>query len=320
MQPARSYLVPDIRAASRDLVRQFGFMNHTIAGTRFSPSAVHAVIEVGKSDRLSSKDLCHLLFLEKSTVCRLVKSLVERGEIGEGRSNNDGRVKHLHLTAKGLETLKAIDNHAETQVSRALDHLDEPTRLGILKGLRDYSAALKATRGAEDTSRGPGRINIGTGYRSDLTGRIIEMLIPYMHMHMGFGDAFQTKVAADLAEFITRIEALQNEIWHARMDGKIVGSITIDGDNLGDGLAHLRWFTVDSEIHANGVGKALLARALEFCDKRGFRQTHLWTVKGLDAARSLYERNGFELADEFNGDQWGSNVLEQKFVRNCIPK
>jgi GNAT superfamily N-acetyltransferase len=58
-----------------------------------------------------------------------------------------------------------------------------------------------------------------------------------------------------------------------------------------------------------------LARALEFCDQRGYRETHLWTVNGLDAARKLYQDHGFELAEEYYGDQWGSEVLEQKFVR-----
>jgi len=38
-------------------------------------------------------------------------------------------------------------------------------------------------------------------------------------------------------------------------------------------------------------------------------------LKGLDAARSLYERNGFTLADEYVGTQWGTPVTEQKFVR-----
>ena len=57
-----------------------------------------------------------------------------------------------------------------------------------------------------------------------------------------------------------------------------------------------------------------------FCDRRSFRETHPWTFKGLDAARTLYERHGFELTDEFFGDQWGREVLEQKFVRPGLPK
>jgi ribosomal protein S18 acetylase RimI-like enzyme len=60
---------------------------------------------------------------------------------------------------------------------------------------------------------------------------------------------------------------------------------------------------------------ALLSQALAFCDQREFREIHLWTVRGLDAARRLYESHGFQLAEEYLGDQRGSEILQQRFVR-----
>jgi hypothetical protein len=41
---------------------------------------------------------------------------------------------------------------------------------------------------------------------------------------------------------------------------------------------------------------------------------YLWTFAGLDAARHLYEKFGFRLAQEQIGEQWGAKVNEQKFV------
>lgn len=42
----------NIRASSRRLVRELGFLNSTLADTRYSASAVHAIIEIGaKSHR-----------------------------------------------------------------------------------------------------------------------------------------------------------------------------------------------------------------------------------------------------------------------------
>jgi GNAT superfamily N-acetyltransferase len=54
--------------------------------------------------------------------------------------------------------------------------------------------------------------------------------------------------------------------------------------------------------------------AMDFCREGGFDEVHLWTFSGLDAARVLYERHGFELVEECQGDQWGRVVTEQKFV------
>jgi hypothetical protein len=42
--PPCSPLVPEIRNALRDLVREFGFMKSTLAGTEFSPSAMYTFV------------------------------------------------------------------------------------------------------------------------------------------------------------------------------------------------------------------------------------------------------------------------------------
>ena len=315
MHPVTSPLVSQVRVASRDLVRQFGLMGQGVAGTDLSLSAVHAIIEIGRAHGLSSKQLSERLLLEKSTVSRLVKSLVGRGEIREVRSQDDLRMKHLHLTRKGKRTLLVIDDFAETQVSSALGGLDDRSRQGVLQGLLDYSRALKASVVGNDHIASLEPVKIQTGYAPTIVGRIIVMLHAYMNRHYEFGAGFESRIARDLAEFMTRIDSPQNETWRAESGGNIVGSISIDGEDLGNGLAHLRWFVVSDEIRGGGTGKLLLTRALEFCDQSGFRETQLWTVKGLDAARKLYENHGFELAEEYYGDQWGSKILEQKFVR-----
>ncbi len=40
-------LVDDIRAASRLMVRELGFMDTTVAATDYPPSAVHTILEIG---------------------------------------------------------------------------------------------------------------------------------------------------------------------------------------------------------------------------------------------------------------------------------
>ena len=54
---------------------------------------------------------------------------------------------------------------------------------------------------------------------------------------------------------------------------------------------------------------------MKFCESRDFQETQLWTFKGLDAARKLYEAAGFVLAEEWSGHQWGRVLTEQRFVR-----
>lgn len=158
-------------------------------------------------------------------------------------------------------------------------------------------------------------ILIGEGYIPGLIGQVTLMHAAFYSQWAGFGAVFECKVAGDLAEFVTRVERPGNAVWYATRLDEIVGSIAIDGEDLDDGCAHLRWFMVDPKRHGAGIGMRLLDQALKFADQEGFEQVHLWTLKGLDAARELYERQGFVLADEYRGDQWGADITEQKFIR-----
>ena len=158
-------------------------------------------------------------------------------------------------------------------------------------------------------------MDIQRGYRSGALARCIEMHATYYSREVGFGRAFEAVVASGLGEFAARMDSEMNAFFMAVHDERIVGTVAIDGEDIGDGCGHLRWFITGDEARGTGIGRRLLAEALTFCDRRNFRETHLWTFKGLDAARHLYEANGFSLVEERRGRQWGEDVLEQRFVR-----
>lgn len=76
--------------------------------------------------------------------------------------------------------------------------------------------------------------------------------------------AFEAKVAAGVAEFSDRLDKPCNQIWLAVMNGRIMGSVAIDGEDLAPGEAHLRWFILDDGCRGRGVGKKLLTEAMRF--------------------------------------------------------
>lgn len=159
------------------------------------------------------------------------------------------------------------------------------------------------------------RDGIVPGYRAGAIGRCVAMHAHFYADHAGFGRVFEAKVAGDLAEFMGRLDAPANGFWSALHEGEIAGTIAIDGEDLGPGVAHLRWFIVGDGARGTGLGAALLDAALGFCDEAGIREIRLWTFAGLDAARRLYESRGFRLIEEQPGETWGTRVTEQQFVR-----
>ncbi|GAB4534630.1 MAG: helix-turn-helix domain-containing GNAT family N-acetyltransferase [Roseibium sp.] len=305
-------LVDTVRAASRQMVREFGFLGRTIAGTDLSGSGVHAIMEIGLQPGITAKELSARLKLEKSTVSRLLKMLEKRGEILQTRSKRDGRSFGLSLTPAGRDTFAIIDGFGNDQAVRALSRIGNDRADVVAGSLAAYAEALAAPAAELDGRPDP---EIVEGYRTGMIGDVAALHARTHGAIVGMGPTFESVVSKAMAEFMPRVGNPLNNSWSVVEDGAVIGSITIDGEDLGDGVAHLRWFILSERLRGKGLGKALLAMALDHCDRLGFSEIHLWTLKGLDAARALYEKNGFVLAEEYVGDQWGKAVTEQKFIR-----
>ena len=149
MPAADLALVDDIRAASRLMVRELGFMEQTLAATDYPPSAVHTILEIGARGPMTSVQLAEILHLEKSSVSRMVRKLVESGELKEASDAGDARIKPLSLTPKGRRTLAALHDFGRRQVAGALARLTETERKIVREGLMIYARSLKEGRDAE---------------------------------------------------------------------------------------------------------------------------------------------------------------------------
>jgi GNAT superfamily N-acetyltransferase len=101
-----------------------------------------------------------------------------------------------------------------------------------------------------------------------------------------------------------------------------MGTVWMDGnpsdaDNPETKVAHLRAFIVDDSVRGRGAGRKLLSAAIEWADEQGFAEVKLWTFKGLDAARKLYDEFGFVLQEEMMSAKWGRELMVQHFVRGA---
>jgi DNA-binding MarR family transcriptional regulator len=143
-------LIDDIRAASRLMVRELGFMEATVAATDYPPSAVHTILEIGIRGPMTAMQLGDVLHLEKSSISRMVRKLIENGELNETVDPDDARIKPLSLTAKGRRTLAALHEFGRHQVTGALAPLSKAEQRIVRDGLMLYARALQAMRTAEN--------------------------------------------------------------------------------------------------------------------------------------------------------------------------
>ena len=154
---------------------------------------------------------------------------------------------------------------------------------------------------------------IASGYAPGLLGWCVAEHGTYYAAEWGFGPYFETKVAAEMADFVRRLDDPGNHIFRAEDGHGFLATVSLDGGDAEDGLAHLRWFIACDRARGRGVGHALLQQTCAAARRDGAMGIFLWTFAGLDAARKLYEHAGFSLVREVEDNTWGTPVREQRF-------
>jgi GNAT superfamily N-acetyltransferase len=143
-------------------------------------------------------------------------------------------------------------------------------------------------------------------------GEVTRLHAAYYAEHWNFDLSFEAQVGRELAEFMVRTDPARDFFLAARGPRGLAGAVALD--SAPQEGARLRWFIVDPAAQGGGLGRELLSRALDFARRAGHSRVFLWTFAGLEAARRLYERAGFTLAEEHPVSQWGSEIIEQKYV------
>ena len=140
------------------------------------------------------------------------------------------------------------------------------------------------------------------GYGAYMHGR-------YYYKQHGFYSKSEYYFIKYLADFVHDPEG--GGMWIAEVDRIIAGSIAIV--RVDENTAQLRWFLVEKEYQHKGIGSKLMKTALDFCRENKYTDVFLWTFKGLDAARSLYDKAGFFLTEEKPNNVWSEvEIIEQK--------
>lgn len=152
-----------------------------------------------------------------------------------------------------------------------------------------------------------------TGYWPGVIGRVAALHGEYYGREWGLPASFEAYVAKGVADFVLRFDPGRDGMWSVLEQDRLACFLAVD---LGaaDGLAQVRWFIADPAAQGRGLGRRLLDLGLAHCRGQGAAEVFLWTFAGLHAARTLYDRAGFMLAEEARDDRYGRELAVQKMV------
>jgi DNA-binding MarR family transcriptional regulator len=141
-----------LHRALGDLIRVYQFRDRDrICCHGLSVSQCYALESVVRSGGLGVNDLAGELFLDKSTVSRVVKGLEEKGLVGRRTHPEDGRAVILVATAQGERLYARIEGEILEQEAEILAEMSPEARRGLTRALRSLGRAAAAR---VDTSGG----------------------------------------------------------------------------------------------------------------------------------------------------------------------
>ncbi len=144
--------------------------------------------------------------------------------------------------------------------------------------------------------------------------------VTYLHgilyaQEYGFDYTFDGYVGEAMGQFAKSYRPEKDRLWVVEMDGHIVGSIAIVGQENGRSgeIAQLRWFLLAPEARGQKLGRKLVETAVQFCYDTEYKSIFLWTLSNLHAAKHLYLTMGFQLTDEVTHQLWGHELTEERY-------
>ncbi|HSD54502.1 MAG TPA: helix-turn-helix domain-containing GNAT family N-acetyltransferase [Burkholderiales bacterium] len=294
--------IDTVRRFNRFYTRRIGVLHDGLLGSPYSLAEVRVLYEIAHRNGPTAAELGRELGLDAGYLSRLVRRLERSGLVARTPSATDGRRSHLALTAKGRRTFATLNSRSNDEVAALLEDLPDGAQGRLVSALETVEAVLSA----DSQARVPYLLR--THEPGDI-GWVIGRHGALYAQEYGWDETFEALVAEIAARFVRRFDPKRERCWIAERDGRNVGSVFLVRKSAA--VAQLRLLIVTPEARGLGIGKRLVSECERFARQAGYRKIVLWTNRGLDAARRIYEEAGYRLAREEPHHSFGRDLVGQ---------
>jgi DNA-binding MarR family transcriptional regulator/GNAT superfamily N-acetyltransferase len=296
--------VTEIRAFNRFYTRWVGALDRHHLGTSFSLAEARVLYEIAHRPGLLAKEIIEQLGLDAGYLSRMLKRFETDGLI-QREAAADGRAAVLKPTFAGLTIFGELDRKAAERIGDAIAGLSEQERAQLTAAM-GLIARLTNKQSPSDT----GQLVLREPKSGDY-GWAIERHGVIYETQFGWGTRFEGLVAELFGRFATSRDPARERCWIADLDGARVGCVFVVQRE--PKVAQLRCLLVEPKARGKGVGAALVNECISFARAAGYDRMMLWTNKGLDSARKIYEAAGFKLVEEQPHEDFGVPLVGQNW-------
>jgi DNA-binding MarR family transcriptional regulator/GNAT superfamily N-acetyltransferase len=294
--------VAKVRAFNRLYTGVIGILDEGPADAEYSLSEARVLFELSQRDSTFVSDLRKRLDLDGGYASRLLGKLEARGLLVRDRCETDARRQVVRLTEAGRSASTMLNERSATQIGSLLERFDETEQRRLLGAMGTISGLVGDRPAAPALVLRPPRAG-------DLGWVVHRHGVLYAREH-GWDESFEALAARFAADYADGTGTARQAGWIAELDGERVGCVfCVPGP--GSRTAKLRMLVVEPAARGAGVGKRLVEECLEFARSSGYSAIELWTVDVLAAARTLYERAGFQLVEAKPERLFGQDLVAQ---------
>jgi DNA-binding MarR family transcriptional regulator/GNAT superfamily N-acetyltransferase len=298
--------VAAVRRFSRFYTRHLGVLEEGLLGSRYPLTEARVIYELGRSGATTASALGRALDLDPGYLSRIVKRFEQDGLITRRVSDTDARQSRIELTAAGASAFAELDQGSRRQIARWLEPIDGASRRRLTSAMATVENLLDIKR-----RRGP-RVELRPSRAGDM-GWIVQRHGELYAAEYGWDERFEALVARVVADFIERHEPARERAWLAELDGERLGSVLLVR-SAEAGEAKLRLLLVEPQARGLGLGKRLVGECVAFARAAGYRRVVLWTNSILVAARTIYQRHGFELIRSEPHESFGHALVGETWA------
>jgi DNA-binding MarR family transcriptional regulator/GNAT superfamily N-acetyltransferase len=299
--------VQSMRRFNRFYTRQIGLLEEGLLNSPFSLTEVRTLYELAHREQSTAVELCDELGLDPGYLSRILRTFEKKRLIEKRVSPRDRRQSLLSLTSVGRGVFNPLNTRSTAQVSELLGNLKPAQQEELIVAMQTIESILAFGGERDSEQKKKERTYILRRHKPGDMGWVVHRHGVLYSQEYKYDERFEALVAEIVAEFVKNYDPARERCWIAESNGQIAGSVFLVKKSKK--VAKLRMLLVEPTARGMGIGKRLVAECVLFARKAGYETIALWTQSELTAARSIYQRAGFELVAKERHSSWGRKDL-----------